>query len=121
MSEEKKEIIKHPKDKKEFEQILAGKKPVLVDFFAEWCGPCQMMGPMLDEMIKTYKNIDKVEIVKVDTDKINDVAMDFNIMSVPTFMLFNRKGEAVETMVGMRSTDEFEEKLDRLIAEKIEE
>ncbi|MCX6808189.1 MAG: thioredoxin domain-containing protein, partial [Candidatus Berkelbacteria bacterium] len=61
-----KEKIIHPKDKEEFLEIVKGEKPVLVDFFATWCGPCQMMGVILEDMAKTYKNIEKVEIVKVD-------------------------------------------------------
>ena len=112
--EEKNELIKHPKSKEEFDAIIKDGKPILVDFFATWCGPCQMMGPILDDMTESYKNIGKVEIVKVDIDKLGDVAEEFNIMSVPTFMIFN-DGKAVETMVGMRSQEEIESKLDGLL------
>lgn len=111
---EKQEIIKHPKTNEEFEKIIAGGKPVLVDYFATWCGPCQMMGPILDDMAENYKNIDKVEIVKVDIDELRKPAEKYNIMSVPTFMLF-KNGKDVETMVGMRSQDDLEAKLDKLI------
>jgi thioredoxin 1 len=111
---DKKEIIKHPSTNEEFEAIIAGGKPVLVDYFATWCGPCQMMGPILDDMAENYKNIDKVEIVKVDIDELRKPAEKYNIMSVPTFMLF-KDGKDVETMVGMRSQDDLEAKLDKLI------
>lgn len=111
---EKKEIIKHPKTNEEFEKIIASGKPVLVDYFATWCGPCQMMGPILDDMAENYKNIDKVEIVKVDIDELRKPAEKYNIMSVPTFMLF-KDGKDVETMVGMRSQDDLEAKLDKLV------
>jgi len=117
MAEEKKEIIKHPETKEEFEAIIKSNKPALVDFYAEWCGPCQMMGPILEEMAGTYKNIAKVEIVKVDIDKIREVAIQYEIMSVPTFMIFDSEGKPVETMVGMRPTEEFEKKLNQLIPE----
>ncbi len=116
MSDEK-SVIKHPATTEEFETIIKSGKPVLVDFFATWCGPCQMMGPILDEMSRTYKNIDKVEIVKADIDQLKDVSMKYDIMSVPTFVLFNKKGEVAETLVGMRPTDEFEAKLNKLIEE----
>jgi len=111
---DKKEIIKHPKTNEEFEKIIAAGKPVLVDYFATWCGPCQMMGPILEDMAKNYKNIDKIEIVKVDIDELRQPAEKYNIMSVPTFMLF-KDGKDVETMVGMRSQEVLEEKLDKLI------
>ena len=111
---EKKYEIKHPDSKAAFKKLINGKKPVLVDFFATWCGPCQMMGPILEEMAKTYKNIDKVEIAKVDIDEISEVASEFNVMSVPTFILF-RDGKEAEKMVGMRPAAEFESKLDELI------
>jgi thioredoxin 1 len=111
---DKNEIIKHPKTNEEFEKIIASGKPVLVDYFATWCGPCQMMGPILEDMAKNYKNIDKIEIVKVDIDELRKPAEKYNIMSVPTFMLF-KDGKDVETMVGMRSQEVLEEKLDKLI------
>lgn len=106
--------VTHVKTKEEFEKLIKGDKPVLVDFFAEWCGPCQMMGPMLDEMAENYKNIDKVEIAKVDIDQLADVASEYGVMSVPTFIVFNN-GKNVNTYTGMRPTDEFEAQLDKLI------
>lgn len=108
------DIIKHPEAKEEFDKLISGNKPVLVDFFATWCGPCQMMGPMLDEMVKNYKNIDKVKIAKVDIDLLRDVAAEYGVMSVPTFILFDG-GKPVETMVGMRSCDDLTRSLDKLM------
>lgn len=104
-------MIQHPKDKAEFEKLISGKKPVLVDFFATWCGPCQMMGPILDDMEKSYKNIDKVEIAKVDIDELKDVAIGYRVMSVPTFIVF-KDSKPGEPMVGMRSGADLESKLD---------
>ena len=115
MSDEKKQIIKHPATKEEFETILKGGKPVLVDFYAEWCGPCQMMGPILEEMVATYKNIKNIEIVKLDIDKLKDVAIQYEVMSVPTFIIFDKEGKPTDKMIGMRPTEEFERKLDQLI------
>jgi len=104
------EVIKRPKDKAEFDKLISGGKPALVDFYAEWCGPCQMMGPILDDMATSFKDIEKVEIIKVDIDALNDVAGEYGIMSVPTFMLF-KDGKPSETLIGMRPQEELEQKL----------
>jgi len=111
--------IKHIETEEEFKAIISGDKPVLVDFYAEWCGPCKMMGPLLEDMTKSYKSIDQVEIVKVDIDKLRDLSASYNIMSVPTFMYF-KAGEAVKfdnetLLIGMRSQDELIKKFDTLI------
>lgn len=106
--------IKQIASKEEFENLISSDKPVLVDFFATWCGPCQMMEPMLEEMAKNYKNIGKVEIAKVDTDLLQDIAAKYGVMSVPTFIIF-QNGKVEETYVGMRPIEEFETKLDQLI------
>jgi len=113
MSEDKSKIV-HPASKEEFSKLIKGKKPVLVDFSAEWCGPCQMMGPVLDQMSEEYEKIDQVVIAKVDIDALRDVALEYNVMSVPTFMIF-KDGKPVETMVGMRPEEELVKKLDELI------
>lgn len=111
---EEKSTIEHVKSAEEFDTLIKGEKPVLVDFFATWCGPCQMMSPMLDEMSKTYKNMAKVKIAKVDIDELKEIAISYGVMSVPTFIIF-QKGKEVDKMVGMRPCSEFEDKLDKLI------
>jgi thioredoxin 1 len=75
---------------KSFSEILKGDQPVLVDFSAEWCGPCKMMPPILKELKQMTG--EKVTILKVDIDKNPEVAASFNIQSVPTLIIF-RKGE----------------------------
>jgi len=104
-------MIKHLKSKEEFDELIKGGKPVLVDFYAEWCGPCQMMGPILEDMSENYKNAEKVEIAKVDVDELKDVAGEYDVMSIPTFGIF-ADGKLVETLVGMRGQDELMDKLD---------
>ena len=69
-----------------FSKILKDEKPVLVDFFAEWCGPCKTMGPELKKFADTHK--EKVRVLKVDIDKNRATAEQFNIQGVPTLMLF---------------------------------
>lgn len=73
-----------------FAEMINGEKPVLVDFFAEWCGPCKMMAPELQKLKQMHG--DGLNIIKVDIDQNQSAAMHFNVNSVPTLMLF-RKGE----------------------------
>lgn len=74
-----------------FNDIINGDKPVLVDFFATWCGPCKMMHPVLDEVASRFS--ERIRVIKIDIDKNRELANAFNVRSVPTLMIF-RKGEA---------------------------
>lgn len=82
---------------KDFDALIAKEPLVLVDFFATWCGPCKMLAPVLEEL--AAKLAGKVRIVKVDVDENNDLAMRFQIMSVPTMILF-QNGKAVKQIQG---------------------
>lgn len=70
-----------------FNDIINGDKPVLVDFYADWCGPCKMMGPILKDLKK--KMGDRINIIKVDAEKNADAAIKYNVRGVPTLILFN--------------------------------
>ena len=100
--------------KEVYEKMIKGEKPVLVDFFATWCGPCQMMGMMLEEMAEKYKDIEKVEIVKIDIDEYADIASENGVMSVPTLKIF-QAGKEIESYTGMRPWEDLAKKLDELL------
>ena len=96
-------VLKINKDN--FDQIKNSDKPVLLDFFAEWCGPCQMLAPILKEIDEAYS--DKVEIYKVNVDESADCAMRYGVTAMPT-MVFFKDGEEVERIVGFLPKEELE-------------
>ena len=80
-----------------FDELLQSEKLVIVDFWATWCGPCRMLSPLLDEVEAEME--DKVEVVKVNVDDADEIAMRFRIMSIPT-LLFFKNGAMVDRSVG---------------------
>ena len=94
------------------EEVVRSPQPVLVDFYADWCGPCKSIAPVIDQLSKEYEG--KVKFVKVDTDANQDLAMQFGIMSIPTVMFFS-KGKVEDIVVGAVPSSVFKSKLDSLI------
>jgi len=95
-----------------FEDIIKSEKPVLVDFFATWCGPCRMMHPVLEELHE--KMGEKARIIKIDIDKNQELAALYNVRSVPTFMIF-QKGEIKWRSAGYQPMSNFEVELGKYI------
>lgn len=96
--------------KKEFNGVI--KKPfVVVDFWAEWCPPCKILAPILEELEKKLKNI---TFVKVDVSENKELALRFNIEIVPTLLIF-KKGKLIDRIIGAVPLEELEKKLERLL------
>ena len=100
-----------------FEQeVIKSNTPVLVDFFAEWCGPCKMMGPIIEDLAGDMKD-KPVKIGKLDIDQAPETIKKYSIMSVPTLIIF-KDGEPVETMSGLQNKEALIEKLNKMINDK---
>lgn len=92
-------------------EVLQSAVPVLVDFWAEWCGPCKMLGPVLDELAGEY--VGRVKVGKVNIDEHQKVASDYGIRAIPTLLLF-KDGEVAEQIVGLRSKRDLKASLDKV-------
>ncbi len=93
------------------EEVLNSDKPVLVDFWAEWCGPCKALGPVIDELATEYAG--KVKVGKLDTTANTDVPVKFSISALPTILIF-KDGAIAEKLMGLRGKADFAQALDAL-------
>ena len=93
------------------EQVMQSNVPVLVDFWAEWCMPCRMVAPTVEELAKEYAG--KVKVGKLDTDANKEVAVKFGITAIPTIILYNG-GEVTRKFIGVTTKQQFVEELDKL-------
>ncbi|MDG7010681.1 MAG: thioredoxin [Nitrososphaerota archaeon] len=94
------------------EEVVKSPQPVMVDFYADWCGPCKMMEPVIHQLSKEYAG--KVKFVKVDTDANQELAMQFGIMSIPTVMFF-AKGKVEDIIVGAVPSAVLKSKLENFV------
>ncbi|MDR3219681.1 MAG: thioredoxin [Dysgonamonadaceae bacterium] len=95
-----------------FNKLIAGELPVVIDFWAEWCGPCKMIGPIVEELAKEYEG--KAIVGKLNVDDNPDTPLDYNIRSIPTILFF-KKGELVDKHVGAAQKSLLENKLKAIL------
>ncbi len=94
---------------KNFEELIASEKPVLVDFWAEWCGPCRMVAPVVEELAADYEG--KATVAKLDVDSNPEVSMKYGIRSIPTLMFF-KNGQVVDKIIGATTKSILAKKLE---------
>ena len=107
------ELIKHVSDASFEADVLKTSTPVLVDYWAEWCGPCKMIAPILDEVAGTYQG--KLQIAKMNVDENRDIPAKFGIRGIPTLMLF-KDGQLAATKVGAMSKAQLTAFIDQQLA-----
>lgn len=88
-----------------YESILSSDSPVVVDFWATWCGPCKMVSPVIEDLADEFEG--KTSVCKLNVDEMPDVASQYKIMSIPTVMIF-KNGEVVDKAVGVRTKEEYQ-------------
>lgn len=93
-------------------EVIKSDLPVLIDFYATWCGPCQQLAPIIEELSSEYEG--KVKIGKLDVDAANATASKFQVMSIPT-LIFMKGGEVVDQVTGFMSKEALKEKLDSML------
>lgn len=98
--------------KDNYESTLASGKPVVIDFWAEWCGPCRMMSPIVDELAAEYEG--RVVVSKCDVEQNDEITMKYGVRNIPT-IVFLKGGELVDKQVGACSKDALKAKIEKLL------
>ena len=93
-------------------EVLDSKTPVLVDFWAEWCSPCRIVSPIVEELATEYG--EKLKVGKLDVDANGQTAQNYGVMSIPSLIVF-KEGKAIKTMIGAQSKDNFKREIDSVL------
>ena len=94
-------------------QVLENKGPVVVDFWAPWCGPCRMVSPIVEELAKEYEG--KVKIGKINVDENSQTAGQYGVMSIPSIVFF-KNGAPVKTMVGAQAKEDYKQQIEQMLS-----
>lgn len=109
-------VVKQISDTKTWEtEVMGSNVPAFVDFWAEWCGPCRMVSPVVEELAGEYEG--KVNFFKVNVDEVNELASKYNVFSIPTLAVFN-KGQVIAQQVGAASKESYKNMIEKAL-EKI--
>ena len=100
-------------DKSFKQEVLDSKIPVLVDFWAEWCAPCRIVSPIIDELAKEYSG--KLKVGKLDVDANGQTAQSYGVMSIPSIIMF-KDGQPVKIMIGAQSKDNYKREIESMLA-----
>jgi len=95
-----------------YESILKSETPVVVDFWATWCGPCRMVGPVIESLAEEYEG--KTSVCKLNVDENPDLATEYKIMSIPTVLIM-KNGEIVDKAVGVRTKEEYQNMIEKVL------
>lgn len=106
------EYLVHLNDANYEEQVSKADKPVLIDFWAPWCGPCKAIGPILEEIAETYK--DRAVIAKINVDENQKAASTYGVRSIPTLILF-KGGKVFDTIIGLVPKERLEELINKAL------
>jgi thioredoxin 1 len=96
------------------ESVLNEKEVTVLDFWAPWCGPCRLLGPVIDEISNKFKDNEKINIVKVNVDENSEAAVKYGIRGIPT-VIFIKNGEIVERFSGFKPKNEIEDKINNIL------
>lgn len=95
-----------------YEDILNSESPVIVDFWATWCGPCRMIGPLIESLAEKYEG--KTAVCKLNVDENPDIATQYKIMSIPTVLVM-KNGEVLDKAVGVRTKEEYQDMIEKVL------